>query len=88
MKKTRKPTNRKRLPKQHPDTKQRKYAQKKKIESSARTQWLQILSEAMDEDQAPDAGRSPAPARNGRRATPEMNLYVVEGNLRSVRRFR
>jgi hypothetical protein len=88
MKKIRKPHNRKRPARQLPETKQRKNPSDKKDERPARTQWLQILSEEIEEDQAQDAGGNSRPERNGRRATPGMNLYVVERKSESVRRFR
>jgi hypothetical protein len=87
MKKTRKQSNKKRPTRQLSSLKQRKNLQRKKNESPARAQWLQILSEEIEEDQARDAGNHSLLARNGRRSAPEMNLHVVERNLRSIRRF-
>jgi hypothetical protein len=88
MKKTPKQNSHKHPARYLPASKSRKNFRKKKDERSARTQWLQILSEETEEDQAQDAGHHPLPQRNGRRAAPEINLYVVERGLRSARRFR
>lgn len=87
MRSSRKQNSRKSASKQLPAKKQRKNPEKKNEAPPARTQWLQILSEDVDEDQAQDR-RGPVPARNGRRVAPEMNLYVVERISGRARRFR
>jgi len=88
MKKIHKQRHHKRPARQAPESKQRTILRHKKDEPPACTQWLQILSGEIDEDQSQDGGSHLLPERNGRRAAPEMNLYVVERGLRSARRFR